>query len=333
MRGVYQIRNKVNEDRYIGSSGNLENRWEWHCKKLRKGVHPNNYLQHAWNKYNEENFVFEVIEEVSGGNTVRLVREQVYLDEGFAKGILYNIARNAGGGNLGEEVNQKLSEVLTGREITQEWRDNIGKAMSGENNPFYGRYHSEETKKKQRERKLGENNPFFGERHTDESKIKMSEVQTGHEVTQEARNKIGDANAGSYPALFNAETQEYIPAGRNLKKMCREQALPYDRMLRLKTGKTLQSEDGWRLASTNPEKIKQRNRKVHLGSENAAKPCPAFFNTKTKENIPAGHNLTKICRENNLGYGKFYRLKSGATKQTRNGWRLATKLKIEKGGK
>lgn len=261
-----------------------------------------------------------------------LAREQVYLNEGFAKGVLYNIARKAGGGNLGEEVNQKLSESLIGREITQEWRAKIGKAVSGENNPFYGKHHTEETKGKQSRVKLGASNPMYEKPHTEKSKIKMSKVQAGHEVTQKTRNKIGEANAGSYPAFFNVETQEYVPAGRNLRKICRNHPLPYDRILHLKTGRTLQSKDGWKLASTNPAEIEERNKRnraIHLGNGSGAKPHPAFFNTKTKEYVPAGRNLTKVCQGNNLGYGKFQRLKSGATKQTRDGWRLATQAEIE----
>lgn len=62
--GVYQIRNLVNGKVYVGLTVNLKNRWYGHKKDLRKGVHCNPHLQSSWWEYGEENFAFEVLEEV-----------------------------------------------------------------------------------------------------------------------------------------------------------------------------------------------------------------------------------------------------------------------------
>ena len=110
MQGIYRIRNKINGKYYVGSSDNLERRQTEHQKALRAGE-DSIVLQRAWNKYGRENFVFEIIEEVEGNREVWIAHEQIYLDEGFELGILYNIAKKAGGGNLGEEVNQKSRRV------------------------------------------------------------------------------------------------------------------------------------------------------------------------------------------------------------------------------
>lgn len=68
--GVYQIRNIINEKRYIGSSRWVENRWNNHRTMLSKGTHHKSkttgrvsHLQNAWNRYGEKSFVFEIIEE------------------------------------------------------------------------------------------------------------------------------------------------------------------------------------------------------------------------------------------------------------------------------
>ena len=50
--------------------------------------------------------------------------------------------------------------------------------MSGQNNPFYGKTHTKETRNKMRELSkargyIGEKNPWYGHHHTDESKEKM----------------------------------------------------------------------------------------------------------------------------------------------------------------
>ena len=60
--GVYSITNIVNNKRYIGSSkSSFHSRKTKHYNKLIKGIHYNEHLQNAWNKYGENNFIFEVI--------------------------------------------------------------------------------------------------------------------------------------------------------------------------------------------------------------------------------------------------------------------------------
>lgn len=75
--GVYQIRNILTNDIYIGSSVELKVRYQWHWARFRTRQHTNIILQRALDKYGVSNFVFEVLEYCS--NT--LEREQVYLDK------------------------------------------------------------------------------------------------------------------------------------------------------------------------------------------------------------------------------------------------------------
>ena len=60
--GIYQIKNKVNNKRYIGQSYYLNKRKNDHLSKLRRNQHDNVYLQNSFNKYGEDAFVFEVLE-------------------------------------------------------------------------------------------------------------------------------------------------------------------------------------------------------------------------------------------------------------------------------
>ena len=52
--------------------------------------------------------------------------------------------------------------------------------MKGEKNPFYGRHHTEETKKKLSEankgKQLGKDNPFYGKTHSEESKKRIGAI-------------------------------------------------------------------------------------------------------------------------------------------------------------
>ena len=209
MQGIYKIINKANGKYYVGSSVNIENRLEGHRKNLEEGRHSNRYLQYAWNKHGGENFTFEAFKEVLGGEKVRLYHEQIYLDEGFALGILYNIATKATGGSGPQSLEARAKR-------------------SGRNNGMYGKHHTKKTKAK-----MGS---------------KISKANMGHEVTKETRTKIGEGNAKAYPAYANIETGEIIPAGRNLLKLCRDCDLNYGVFVTLRLGATIQSKDGWRLA-------------------------------------------------------------------------------------
>ena len=251
--------------RYVGSTQDLEQGWIDRRRALRKGKHHNIRLQRAWNKHGEENFIFEVEEEVVGDNKALLGQEQIYLDEGFELGILYNVARKAGGGNLGPEVNQKIRAGLVkyyethdgpmkGKYHTEETKAQLSKANSGENHPMYGKKGkdcpnygkspSEETKAKIRK-------TLTGYKHTEETIIKKSGENHplyGKYRSEETNLKIGKANAKPYPAFYNVETEEYISAGVNLRAICRDYGLIYLNMHNLKAQVNIRTKDGWQLA-------------------------------------------------------------------------------------
>jgi group I intron endonuclease len=61
--GVYIIQNKVNNKAYVGASKDTYNRLCDHKVMLRGNSHHNIHLQSAFNKYREENFIFDVLED------------------------------------------------------------------------------------------------------------------------------------------------------------------------------------------------------------------------------------------------------------------------------
>lgn len=61
--GIYKIKNIINGKIYIGLSSNIKQRWRNHKNMLIRNDHFNIFLQRSWNKYGEENFVFEIVEE------------------------------------------------------------------------------------------------------------------------------------------------------------------------------------------------------------------------------------------------------------------------------
>lgn len=74
---IYKITNTINGKVYIGQTTDYNNRKTQHLRTLRHNNHANIHLQYAWNKYGEENFVFEIIEETSPENL--LYREDYWI--------------------------------------------------------------------------------------------------------------------------------------------------------------------------------------------------------------------------------------------------------------
>lgn len=67
----------------------------------------------------------------------------------------------------------------TGRKRTDEFKEALSKKVSGENNPFYGKKHSEETKKILSESNKGSYVKKHGEYKASLIKAKLSEAQSG----------------------------------------------------------------------------------------------------------------------------------------------------------
>jgi group I intron endonuclease len=88
-KGIYCIRNSITDERYVGSSVNIEARWLIHKTQLNRKCHHSPKLQAAWNKYGRKNFIFEIIEEVIDRENKTLTqREQYWLDhyDSYRKG-------------------------------------------------------------------------------------------------------------------------------------------------------------------------------------------------------------------------------------------------------
>ena len=61
MIGIYLIRCKSENKIYIGQSKNIKKRYNDHIRKLKLNIHPNCYLQEAFNKYGGDDFSCEIL--------------------------------------------------------------------------------------------------------------------------------------------------------------------------------------------------------------------------------------------------------------------------------
>jgi len=62
--GVFQIKNKINNKVFIGSSTDLKAIWFAQKLQLDVGMHQNSELQKEWKEYGANNFIFEILEEI-----------------------------------------------------------------------------------------------------------------------------------------------------------------------------------------------------------------------------------------------------------------------------
>jgi group I intron endonuclease len=194
--GIYKIVNTKNDKFYIGSAVDIKKRWDRHKNALKKNKHENIHLQRAYNKYGEDVFICETIEETKD----LLLREQHYLDtlKSYDFTIGYNIGRKSSGGDNitnhphREDIIKRITKSIIERnsklsdeEKKQKWSrvgnknfnwkggvsspkcDTCGKTL------LYGH------KKCSLCSKLGENNPFYGKHHSDETKEKLSKINKG----------------------------------------------------------------------------------------------------------------------------------------------------------
>ena len=76
--------------------------------------------------------------------------------------------------------------------------------MKGKRNPFYGRKHTEESKRKMSEKLSGENSPNWGKKHSEETKKKIGLGNKGKKLSQEQIERMRKANLGKkYPDEVN----------------------------------------------------------------------------------------------------------------------------------
>ncbi len=101
MNIIYGLRCIVNNKYYIGATSNFKRRQREHLYKLKKNKHHSAKLQHAWNKYNEDSFVFEIMEENVSIDDL-FDREQYWMDYHSAFNEGYNGSRYASPCPIGE---------------------------------------------------------------------------------------------------------------------------------------------------------------------------------------------------------------------------------------
>ena len=227
---IYCITNNLNGKNYIGQRKCPENKLPETDRYMGSGL----ILLNAYKKYGKENFskiILAIAETKENINVLEKVFIALYREMGKAE---YNIADGGDGGNLGEEVNKKLR---------------------GENNHFYGRHHSEETKDKNRKCHLGK---FPSE----STRKRMSESQKGRKHGEEIKRKMSLAHKGKFHKPMSEETKRKIALSCK-GKVAWNKGLKYDENLKQK----MRGRVAWNKGKHLSEETKKKLSESHKGNK------------------------------------------------------------------
>lgn len=122
--GIYSIKCLINNKRYIGSAKNFSDRKTRNFGKLKNKKH-NPLLQDDFNKYGEDNFLFEVLEKLKYDENLLTERENYWIE-------YYKTHTPTYGNNFGYNMQKAFRPSKSAREINSI-------KNSGENNPMYGK--------------------------------------------------------------------------------------------------------------------------------------------------------------------------------------------------
>ncbi len=268
---IYGIRDlELDQYIYVGKSNDPKHRYS------RISNSHNDCVEKTVKEKGENNFKVEELEQVQFKSRDWVKRERFWVVKFREEGHPLCNKNDGGGGvaEVSEEIRAQISETMTGREVTEEhkvrlcesWTSERRKAQgmrlsgegcylygkTGEDHPRYGTHHTKEWKQVQSKRMSGKNNPMYGKTGEDSpnyGKSPSKETRAKQSAASLGKGLGNERGAKLYPAFYNVKTGEYIPAGKNLVKLCREQNLSYGVMSNLKQGCARQSKTGWRLVT------------------------------------------------------------------------------------
>lgn len=187
---IYVHINKINGKMYIGQTKNkVENRWRKNGEGYKPRAGSVSYFWNSIQKYGWDNFEHIILFDNLSLDLANIIEEELIKKYNTTdRNCGYNVKYGGDNHLMPEDMRINLSKIT--KERMNNYSDEelkmigkkISKALSGENNGFYGKHHTEETKKKMRDNHAnlkGENHPMFNYHHSDSTKKKWSEQRKG----------------------------------------------------------------------------------------------------------------------------------------------------------
>lgn len=207
---VYQFIDNSNTPFYVGQTNNYHRRKTEHLCVLKKGKKGK-----TWPVYNK---IRKLIKEEKYELKMEILKNDLNFSEANELEIKYIKEY--------KESGIKLCNLTAGGEgapncVRKKWTLKQRKKLSnskkgkyiGEENPFFGKHHTDETKEKiskaHKGKQTGDQNPFYGKKHSNEVIKKMSDTAkktfSGIPKTEEHKRKIANSHIGLRPSKESIE--------------------------------------------------------------------------------------------------------------------------------
>lgn len=176
---------------YVGSAVSLTKRMRDHVNKLKRGNHPNKWLQNTYTKHGLDDFKVCIVEYDILPETL-LKREQVYLDRWYDNQVvcmnMCPTAGNALGRKHSEETKKKMSVAHKGKKASTETlaKQSVAGKLSMDKLLASGFDTNKFANK-------GDKHPMHGKKHSEESIAKMSASSKGVPNDKNGK-KVGQFN-------------------------------------------------------------------------------------------------------------------------------------------
>lgn len=191
---IYCYTNMINGKKYIGQTFREIDRKQEHKNKV-----PKAYFHQAIKKYGWDNFKYEILYKRNFIDIETLhislnLMEIYYINKYNTSNNYFGYNRTNGGSIV----------------FTDELRKKISEGLVGENNPFYGKHHSEEQREKWSIERKGKHNYFVnpnkGKHLSEETKQKIGDFFRGRKLTEEVKQKLKD---GWTPEKRKKQSEKY----------------------------------------------------------------------------------------------------------------------------
>ena len=164
--GIYKITNPSNNI-YVGQSIDIIFRWNYYNKLRCKGQ---TKLYNSLKKYGVENHKFEILCQCDRSELNNLEVYYIDLYQSFNTEMGLNLQSGGSVNKVSDETRAKMSASAKAKIITDE---HMAKLKASRLGRVYTKGRRFKLSKEACDKKRGENNPFYGKKHSQETKDKI----------------------------------------------------------------------------------------------------------------------------------------------------------------